>query len=241
VDEIQELAHPTDEQRAALDELGNASVQAAQIVKASCPTEVSPTPIGRIDAVQQRAQAMLKAVKVEQSALAKFYNMLTDEQKARLNALTQKQQAPANEGSVMVSRGSHVTGCSNRAFPDWPARQIMRDVHPTSAQRTLLSAMQDAAAKARSILEASCAIEMPVTPPARLSAMEQRLQAILVGIETVRGPLNDFYGSLSDKQKTQFNVIGHPRATKRLSSAISAGARQRGCRTERRLHRARRE
>ena len=42
----------------------------------------------------------------------------------------------------------------------------------------------------------------------------QRLQTILAAIETVRGPLNDFYGSLSDKQKTQFNMIGRPRATK---------------------------
>jgi hypothetical protein len=118
VDEIQELAHPTDEQRAALDELGNASVQAAQIVKAACPTDVSPTAIGRVDAVQQRVQAMLKAVQVEQPALAKFYNMLSDEQKARLNALTQNSGASANEGSAVVTSRAPMAGCRNRALPD---------------------------------------------------------------------------------------------------------------------------
>jgi hypothetical protein len=202
VDEIQQLAQPSDEQRAILDELGSASVQAAQIVKASCPTEISSTAVGRLDALQQRVQAMLKAVNIERPVLAKFYDMLSDEQKARLNALTQKQQAPANGGN------SPVAGCRNRALPDWPTAQILRDVHPTPKQRTLLDALQGASAKARSILDASCANAMPITPPARLSAIEQRLQTALVAIGTVRGPLNEFYGSLSDQQKARFNMIG---------------------------------
>jgi LTXXQ motif family protein len=215
VDEMQQLAAPIDEQRAALDELGNASVQAAQIVKAACPTNVSPTAVGRIDAMQQRVQAMLKAVNVERPALAKFYDVLTDEQKARLNALTQKQSAPANQGNTGATAASSAAGCRSRAIPDWPAGRILRDVHPTPMQRTLLNALQDAAAKARGILEASCSIDMPVTPPARLSAIEQRLQSVLAAIATVRGPLNEFYGSLSDKQKVQFDIIGRTRATKR--------------------------
>ena len=215
VDEMQQLAAPTDEQRAALDELGNASVQAAQIVKAACPTDVSPTAIGRIDAMQQRVQAMLQAVNVERPALAKFYDVLTDEQKARLNALTQKQSAPANQGNAVATATSSVAGCRNRAIPDWRSARILRDVHPTPMQRTLLKALEGAAAKARSILNASCSIEMPVTPPARLSAIEQRLQAVLAAIATVCGPLNEFYGSLSDKQKSQFDMIGRTRATKR--------------------------
>ena len=89
VDEIQQAVNPTDEQRAVLDELGNAAVQAAQIIKASCPTDVSLTPIGRLEAMQQRVKAMLNAVGIVRPTLEKFYNTLTDEQKARFNALTQ--------------------------------------------------------------------------------------------------------------------------------------------------------
>jgi hypothetical protein len=208
VDEIQQTVNPTDEQRAALDELGNASVQAAQIIKASCPTDVSLTPIGRIEAMQQRVQAMLNAVKVVRAPLEKFYNMLTDEQKARFNALAQNQRPPEGEGGATVSGGSPVAGCRNRAIPDWPTAQIQRTLHPTPAQQTALDALQDAAGKAKDILEASCPTEMPATPLARLSAIEQRLQTILAAIETVRGPLNTFYSSLSDEQKAQFNKIG---------------------------------
>ena len=213
VDEIQQALNPTDEQRAALDELGNASVQAAQLVKSSCPTDVSLTPIGRVDAMQQRVQAMISAVKVVRPALEKFYNMLTDEQKARFNALGQNQRPPANEGSP-VAGGSPAAGCKNRAIPDWPTAQIQRTVHPTGSQETALNTLQNAAAKAKDILEASCPTEMPATPLARLSAMEQRLQTISAAIATVRGPLNDFYGSLSDEQKAQFNMIGRTRPTK---------------------------
>jgi hypothetical protein len=192
----------------ALNELGNASVQAAQIIKASCPTDVSLTPIGRIDAMHQRVQSMLNAVKVVRPPLEKFYNMLTDEQKARFNALAQNQRPPGNEGGATVSGRSPAAGCRNRAIPDWPTAQIQRTVHPTPAQQTALDALQDAAGKARDILEASCPTEMPATPLARLSAIEERLQTILAAIETVRDPLNTFYGSLSDEQKAQFNVIG---------------------------------
>ena len=213
VDEIQQALNPTDEQRVALDELGNASVQAAQIVKSSCPTDVSLTPIGRIDAMQQRVQAMLSAVKVVRPALEKFYNMLTDEQKARFNALGQNQRPPANEGSP-VAGSSPAAGCKNRAIPDWPTAQIQRTVHPTGSQQAALETLQNAAAKAKDILEASCPTEMPATPLGRLSAMEQRLQTISAAVATVRGPLNDFYGSLSDEQKAQFNMIGRTRPTK---------------------------
>ncbi len=213
VDEIQQALNPTDEQRAALDELGNASVQAAQIVKSSCPTDVSLTPIGRIDAMQQRVQAMLNGVKVVRPALEKFYNMLTDEQKARFNALGHSQTPPSREGAP-VAGSSPAAGCKNRAIPDWPTAQIQRTVHPTSAQQTALNALQDAAAKAKDILEASCPTEMPATPLARLSAIEQRLQTISAAVATVRGPLNDFYASLSDEQKAQFNMIGRSRSTK---------------------------
>jgi hypothetical protein len=82
-------------------------------------------------------------------------------------------------------------------------------------QRTLLDALQDAAAKARGVLDASCSTAMPATAPARLSAIEQRLQAVLAAVGTLRGPLNDFYGSLSDQQKAHFNMIGRTHASKR--------------------------
>ena len=46
------------------------------------------------------------------------------------------------------------------------------------------------------------------TPPARLAAIGQHLQAMLQAIDTIRPPLHDFYNSLSDDQKAHFNTMG---------------------------------
>jgi LTXXQ motif family protein len=45
------------------------------------------TPTGRVEAMEKRLDATLGAVKTVQPALAKFYNSLSDEQKARFNSL----------------------------------------------------------------------------------------------------------------------------------------------------------
>jgi ABC-type transporter MlaC component len=214
VDDIQRAVSPTDAQRAALDDLGNASVQAAQIVKAACPRDVSLTPVGRMQAMEQRVQSMLDAARVMRPALEKFYSMLTDEQKSRFNALgqqTQSQQSQSAGAPAANGPSSPATNCSNRAIPDWPTAVIERSVRPTPAQQVNLTTLQNAAAKAKDILQASCPSEMPATALARISAIEQRLQTILAAVQTVRGPLNDFYSSLSDEQKAQFNAIGRTR------------------------------
>jgi hypothetical protein len=212
VDDIQHAVDPNDAQHAALDDLGNASVKAAQTVKAACPKEVSLTPVGRMEAMQQRVQSMLDAMKVVRPPLEKFYNTLTDEQKSRFNALGQQSHSPGARSETGTN--SPATNCTNRAIPDWPNALIEKNVRPTPAQQASLMALQNAAAKAKDILQTSCPSDMPATSLARISAIEQRLQTILAAVQTVRGPLNDFYGSLGDEQKAQFNDIGRTRAPK---------------------------
>jgi hypothetical protein len=45
------------------------------------------TPTGRVEAMEKRLAATLGVVKTVQPALAKFYNLLSDEQKVRFNSL----------------------------------------------------------------------------------------------------------------------------------------------------------
>jgi hypothetical protein len=170
-----------------------------------------------MEAMQQRVQSMLDAVKVMRPALEKFYNMLTDEQRSRFNALGQQgqMQQPQSPGVPAANApGSPATNCTNRAIPDWPTALIEISVRPTPAQQASLATLQTAAAKAKDILQASCPSEMPATALARISAIEQRLQTILAAVQTVRAPLNDFYGSLSDEQKAQCNAIGRTRPSR---------------------------
>jgi hypothetical protein len=208
---MQEIVNPTDAQRAALDELANASVRAAQIIKSACPTSISFTPTGRLAAMQQRIEAMTRAVDTVRGPLDRFYGLLSDEQKAQLSAAS---QAPGQQNAR--SRGSLVQNCgATNAATQWPASQIENAVRPNEPQRARLGALQNAAAQAAEQLAASCPSELPITPPARLAAVAKRLDAMVQAVKSVRAALNDFYGSLNDEQKAQFNLIGQPRSAQR--------------------------
>jgi LTXXQ motif family protein len=212
LDQIQAAIAPNDAQRAALDDLANASVKAAQDVKAACPTQIALTAPARIAAMQQRIDAMIAAVGTVQPPLRNFYDLLNDEQKARLNALGDDQRradtAKNKSGSL-----TETCGAAQANVAAWPGTQIEAKVHPTEAQRASLSALQDATAKAADMLKTSCpANDAAITPPARLDAVGKRLEVMQQAVKTVRTALDDFYGKLSDEQKAQFEALG-PRRT----------------------------
>ena len=87
IDRIARAVQPTPTQRAALDGLRDASVKAADELKANCPSFQALTPTGRVEAMEKRLQATLFAVRTVRPALTRFYDSLSDEQKARFNSL----------------------------------------------------------------------------------------------------------------------------------------------------------
>ncbi|HVG52528.1 MAG TPA: Spy/CpxP family protein refolding chaperone [Xanthobacteraceae bacterium] len=205
IDSIQAAVNPNDTQNALLDELGNASVKAAQIVKDACPSDIAMTPTGRLAAMKTRIEAMTQAVATVREPLEKFYNSLSDEQKARFDAIGQR-------GNQKPAPNSLTGRCSVGEATQWPTDQIERVVRPTAAQRDALEALKRASDGAADLLRTSCPAETPMTPSARFEAISARLNAMLDAINTVSGPLDAFYGSLSNEQKAQFNAIGRQRA-----------------------------
>src|SRR5262249_56925493 len=87
MDQIRQPGHPTADQETALDDLSAASSQASDLIKSSCPSSVPLTPIGRLDAAEQRLDATIKAIQVVRSPLERFYQALSDEQRQRFNAM----------------------------------------------------------------------------------------------------------------------------------------------------------
>ena len=107
IDQIQQAIQPNDAQRAALDDLANASVKAAQGIKAACPTQIALTAPARLAAMHARIEAMIAAVGIVQPPLDRFYDLLNDEQKARLTALGQDQRRggrPARQAGGPLTR-----------------------------------------------------------------------------------------------------------------------------------------
>ena len=206
IDRIEQSVSPTPEQSAALDEFANATIQAAQAIKAACPTTVVFTPTGRLDAMQKRIEGMARGVDIVGPPLDRFYSGLTDEQKARLNAADERERR--NRGSLA---NCGAVGNATR----WPGEQIEKAVRPDPEQQTKLDALKAAMAKAADDLANACPSALPATPPARLRAITMRLNAMLQTVKDVRAALDDFYNSLNDEQKVQFNMVGRQQSARR--------------------------
>jgi hypothetical protein len=206
IDQIQAAVQPTQQQVALLDDLGNALVKASDEVKSHCPTTVSFTPTTRLGQMQQRLQALVDAVNIVNPPLDRFYDALSDEQKARFNSIAPS--APKQAQAQGHESAQNPQAQCNASIMSWPTDQIDRVVKPGDAQRTKLEALQSAALQASDTIKAACPSEIPATPPARLAAVGSRLTAMLQAVQTVRPALADFYDSLSDDQKARFNGMG---------------------------------
>jgi LTXXQ motif family protein len=90
----------------------------------------------------------------------------------------------------------------------FPIDQIRQAIQPTGEQITFLDDLAAASSKASAIINSSCPSEPPLTPLARLDAVERRLEATVQAIEIVRPPLVNLYASLSDEQRQRLDAIG---------------------------------
>ena len=210
IDQIAQAIQPNEAQRAALDDLANALISAARMIQASCPTQTAFAAPHRLAVMQQRIEAMIKAESALQQPLGKFYDLLDDEQEARLNALGEdrRKMSPAKRATEAPAQGC---GAAQSAALQWPADEIEARLHPNDTQRAALKALQDANARAVDILNAGCQPEDATTPPARLDAVEGRLEAMQRAVSLVSAALEGFYATLSDEQKAQFEAIGQKR------------------------------
>ncbi|WGS22753.1 Spy/CpxP family protein refolding chaperone [Bradyrhizobium sp. ISRA463] len=89
INRIEASLHPAGKQKDALERLSDATTKAIADLQAACPNDVPLTPVGRLEAMQHRLEAMQKAARLIEPALDEFYATLSSEQKARFNTLQQ--------------------------------------------------------------------------------------------------------------------------------------------------------
>jgi LTXXQ motif family protein len=87
IERIEAVIRPAGKQKEALDRLSEATQKAVEGLQAACPDDVPLTPVGRLEAMQKRLEAMLEAANRVQPVLDEFYATLSSEQKARFNTL----------------------------------------------------------------------------------------------------------------------------------------------------------
>jgi len=201
---ISEVVQPTEAQRPALDELRAASQKAMDILKAGCPRDLPSTPTGRLATMENRLKVMLQAVQTVRPPLERFYQLLSDEQKARLNAVSPGGKSIAEEDQRALTKF-----CRERvpAVTDLPFDRIAQATQPTPAQRSALDELKDVSTNAAERLKANCPSYAAVTPTGRIEAMEKRLEATHGAALVVQPALTKFYDGLSDEQKARFNSL----------------------------------
>jgi hypothetical protein len=212
VERIAQAVNPDDTQRAALNELRDAAGRAVEQMRSACPEDLPSTPAGRMAAMRQRLEAMRSAVQIVRPALERFYGSLTDEQKARFDALEPDQAADAKASKTELTQVCSAAVTKTNAAPTARIQQTLR---LTPEQKSALDNLDAATAKAAQMLAANCPTEETMTPPGRLAAMEGRLNAMLQALDVVQPALVDFYGSLTDEQKARFNQLGVRRQASR--------------------------
>jgi hypothetical protein len=204
IERISEVVQPTDAQRVALDEFKLETAKAIELIKGACPNDLPSIPTGRLAAMQTRLEAMLTAVRTVHPALERFYQSLSDEQKARFNAI-----APVKKTLAAKDQRELVALCKARApgVTDLPLDRIAAAVQPNESQQAALKELRQASSDAAALLKSECPNYQVLTPVGRAEAMEQRLAGALSAVKTVEPALTKFYDLLSDEQKARFNTF----------------------------------
>jgi hypothetical protein len=190
-----------DAQSAALGHLKTALSDAIASIKSNCRDDASLDPVERLRLMQNMLWAVHDAAQLIRGPLTRFYESLSEEQKAKFSAPAAPQ--PAN---ARLSRNEMARMCDLPSSAE-ALRQIEQSIKPTKAQKASLDALQKKAFEMGQFLMASCLKAVPATPGERLDAASERLTAVIFAASNVNMALNDFTSQLSDEQKSRLNAM----------------------------------
>jgi hypothetical protein len=186
--------------------LRSALAEAGERIKAACRTAMPATPPDRLDAMTERVWAMRDATLTMRLPLETFYASLSAEQKARLDgsdwALTGV-AVDATDGRA----GGEPRACAQPAAGEWPARTIERVLRPTNEQRASLEALRMRLLGMGQVIMSACPAAGSAGPLGRLTATMDRLDVMLFALMSLGPAVQEFYGSLSDKQKANLHKV----------------------------------
>ena len=202
IERITQRIELDDQQRGLLDGFKNATANAVEEMKSACPNDLPGTPTARLAAMRARIDSMLKALATIQPPLERFYSSLSDEQKARFDAIPDEPRR-----SRAAARPDANQMCNTQAAGRFPIERIKQAIQPSQDQEAALDALEDTSRRAAERLKADCESGQNLTAPARVAAMERRLKATIEALDTVQPALDRFYVSLSDEQKARFNRL----------------------------------
>jgi hypothetical protein len=196
IERIRAEISPTTDQMQLLQKLGGAISAASASLAKSCPSDISPRPVARMQLIESQMQNLSTALDMVRPPLQDFEQSLNARQQARFAAIGRDNRS-----------GNFATGCSSPAAIDWSINQIDQLIQPTDAQRDTLAQVKDAFSKAESDLAAHCPTAVPLTALGRLQTIEARLDSAWRAVLSIQVALANFETGLNDEQKARLDQM----------------------------------
>ena len=180
-----EIIVPTPTQKSALDALASALGEAIDRGRAAVCAGTGDPLKRMVDGLW----TMWDATLLMRAPLEKFYDSLTQAQKAKLMGNTSAGQALAR-------------ACADQHAADWPDERLARTLGVDQQRRLTLEALRERSSELIKFLATSCPQETMPTPMDRLGAAGDRMNALLYVVMSLSPALNELYGPIKNEPKT---------------------------------------
>jgi hypothetical protein len=161
LDGVAEMVKPTEQQRDALEQIRAAARNASEAPSSACPENLPASVPERLDTLSRTLGAMAASLAALRPTFARFYDLLNDEQKARLVAKTVSTDSQSRSDDK--SRSLQNQDVTNRRgesscqqwvlyLKSWPVRQIEDRASLSDDQRAALYELTAAIYRAASKL-----------------------------------------------------------------------------------------
>jgi hypothetical protein len=194
------IIQPSEDQSDALDRFRATMTDAADTLAATCPKDI-PAPLSeKVGTLSFALDGIVGSLTTLRPAFVTFFELLDDEQKARLivDSLT------LNKGIALVE--DSVCNQFVAAFRSWPIGQIENGITLTDEQHAALYEVAAAAYRAADRLATPCRAEHRLTLVRHLDSERETLEALRQGMDDVRFFLTAFESRLNDEQKKWFDA-----------------------------------
>ena len=186
---------PTAVQKPLLEKLTTALAQANGYLIKSCPSEIPPRPVARLQLMERQIDATIMALQIVRPPLQELAQSLDDAQRARFNG-------PPPSADTVAGACKPGSASVNLLLS-----QLEQAVQPTDAQRPATAAVADAFNRAAREFEANCRGAAPATALGRLDATVARLDASWRAVQIIEVALANLQKDLNDEQSARFNAL----------------------------------
>jgi hypothetical protein len=181
-------------QRAALEELHTALSLAIERGRAALCGSDAQAGADRLKPMLDGLWTMWDATLLMRGPLARFYDSLTPEQKAKLTG-----PSPADAKAAGA--------CEAQRAADWPAERLQQAMglreRPSEEQRRSLEALRQRFTELAQFLATSCPQESEPTPIKRLSAAGDRMNALMYAVVNMGPAMEAFQGAPGSQARQQ--------------------------------------